>query len=296
MALHATNRRSVLLATGSAAAAAIAGCASVASQLPGDDDGADGPDEEELRAAIEAYLEAGSEGDVDAFAEAVHPASPMHPDHWDGSDWELTLGNDQAPDEFDVESVTDDASVEDVLALEHADLWFDADALEEALDAEDIAIVEVASEELASSEQEIWALATDGGEWTVLFASTESDAPENPEEVFDPEIRDEDHDVVERVDWDWERTERGGDTHAEDVARARVILTDDPGIEADTVRIESTIAGSEVEFYTEQADNASTTWAGSWASVQLHPEGDQIVVTAIQDGDESVVHRVHYEP
>ncbi|GAB3687396.1 hypothetical protein GCM10028857_20440 [Salinarchaeum chitinilyticum] len=292
MALRATDRRSVLLATGTTIAAALSGCSNVVSQLPGNDDGIEKTD---LRAAIEAYFEAGVDGDVEAFAAAVHPASPMHPDRWEGGDWEFSLEGGTVPEPIEIDSISIGATVEDVLALEHADRWFQADQLEEAIGSADLAIVEVSAEELEASDQDTWALATDDGEWTVLFASTEADTPENPEDAFEPEIRDEAGDVVAEVDWDWEQSDSGAAADA-DAEWARVILTDDPGVEADTVRIESTIAGTQVEFYDEQTESASTTWAGSWGSVQLNPDGDQIVVTAI-DGDEAtVVHRVHYEP
>ena len=69
-------------------------------------------------------------------------------------------------------------------------------------------------------------------------------------------------------------------------------LTEDPGIEADIVRIESTISGAEFSF----SSDSTSGWAGSWANVNLNSTGDQIVVTVITDEDVTVVHRVHYDP
>jgi len=291
MALRATDRRSVLLATGTAAAAALSGCANAASLLTENDNA---PSRENFRAAIQAYVDAGMDGDVDAVADAVHPASAMHPDRWEGSEWEFTIEDGNVPEDIEVEGMSIGATVDDVLALEYADLWYDAEELETAIGSEDIAIVEIAVEETDSEQQDTWALATDDGEWSVLFASTGDDTSTDPQEAFEPEIRDEDGDVVDRIDWNWEQD--GEDQAAADAELARVILTEDPGVEADTVRIESTIAGTEVEFYNDQNGNASTTWAGAWGSVSLDPDGDQIVVTAIDDGEETIVHRVHYEP
>lgn len=113
--------------------------------------------------------------------------------------------------------------------------------------------------------------------------------PDDPEDAFEDPIVDEDGDVVEEVDWEFDQ-EAGG--QASDVEWARVVLTDSPGVEADTVRVESTIAEWEFELSGEGRNG----WAGSWVNVGLHPDGDQVVVTIVDDGSEEVVHRVHYDP
>lgn len=70
------------------------------------------------------------------------------------------------------------------------------------------------------------------------------------------------------------------------------MLTDSAAIDAETVRIESTIEGWETEFYGE----GSNAWTSAYANVALHPDGDQIVVTAITIDTEEIVHREHYDP
>lgn len=119
--------------------------------------------------------------------------------------------------------------------------------------------------------------------------SAGDDAPDDPEDAFEDPIVDENGDVVEEVDWEFDQ-ETGG--QASDVEWARVVLTDSPGVEADTVRVESTIAEWEFELSGEGRNG----WAGSWVNVGLHPDGDQVVVTIVDDGSEEVVHRVHYDP
>ncbi|AGN00744.1 hypothetical protein L593_03965 [Salinarchaeum sp. Harcht-Bsk1] len=290
------SRRTVLLAAGGTLASALAGCADVASKLPGDD--GDDSTESTLRARIEDYFAAVEGENPDALAEVVHPSSPMHPDYWDDNDdWEFQgyATEDGATNvDYEIDAVQTDATVADVRTLEYAEFWFEGDELETILDGEDVAIVELDSDVLEANEQDHWVFATADGEWRLFLASTESSVPTDPEDAFQEPIHDQANDVVDRIDWDYEPSS-DGEGREQNTEWARVVLTDDPGIDADTIRVESTIADAEAEFYSEQNGPVSSTWAGSWASIPLHPEGDQIVVTAIDDGEETVVHRVHYE-
>jgi hypothetical protein len=296
MPSHGSSRRTVLLTAGGALASALAGCADVASKLPGDGDDST---EAKLRDRIEDYLEAIEAEDADALAGIVHPSSPMHPDYWDDdADWEFQgySSEDGATDvDYEIDAVQTDATVEDVRTLEYADFWFEGDELETILDGEDVAIVELDAEVLEANGQDHWVFATAKGEWRLFFATTDSSVPSDPEDAFAEPIHDEANAVVERIDWDYEPSSDGEDRE-QDTEWARVVLTDSPGIEAGTIRIESTIAGAVAEFYSETNGPVSSTWAGSWASIPLDPEGDQIVVSAVDDGEATIVHRVHYEP
>jgi len=274
----------------------LAGCSEVESQLSGGDGGnddGDGTDRERYRAVVEDFLDAAAAEDTDALADVLHAASPLHPDHWDDEDWEFQGDEYEDAGSVEVGDVTDDATVADVYGLEAVDFWFDSEShLEDELGSADLALADVDVEGFDVEEQDVWVFATADEEWRLFFVTTEDDTPEDPEEAFEEPIRDEDHDVVAAVDWDYEQEDA-----PDDGEWARVELTDSPGVEADAVRIESTIAGSETEFYTpDDAEGSSPSWPGSWASVRLNPDGDQIVVTAVDDGEETIVHRVHYEP
>lgn len=304
MALRATDRRTVLVAAGTAVSTLLAGCSEVSSQLTDDDgnesddanesdDGtASGPDEETARTVIEDYLDAAAAGDTEAMAAVLHTSSPLHPDHWDDSEWEFQTGPYEDVGGVTVDQVNAEATASDVADLEGADLWFPDEELDDAIGSGEVATVDAAVEGLDTEPQNVWVLVTEDGEWQLFLISARDDTPEDPEEALEEPIRDEDGDVVERVDWDYDQEDPQVDGEW-----ARVVLTEDPGVEADAVRIESTIAGSETEFYTPaDAEQSTPSWPGSWASVRLNPAGDQIVVTAIDDGEETVVHRVHYDP
>ena len=70
MPLHGTNRRTVLLAAGTAIAGALSGCAEVASELPGND-GEDDSTEAELRALIEDYFAAAEAENLDDVSRRI---------------------------------------------------------------------------------------------------------------------------------------------------------------------------------------------------------------------------------
>ncbi|MBZ6494587.1 hypothetical protein KWG76_06590 [Haloterrigena longa] len=259
----------------------------------GDDADSDEPAalEDELRPLIDDYLDAAAAEDTETIATLSHGSSPLHPGDWEEAGWEFQGDAYADVDGYEIERVAEDAAVEDVSDLEFVEFWFEDDGLAEAIGSEEIAIVEVASDDLEAEDLDVWVFVTEDEEWKVFFVGTEDETPADPTEAFEEPIEDEENDVVAKIDWEFDQDNLGEETEW-----ARVHLTDSPGVDADTVRIESTIAGTEMEFYNDETGAASSTWAGATGTVELNPDGDQIVVTAIDGDDERVVHRQHYEP
>lgn len=297
------NRRTYMVAAGSIASALLAGCIDElddgddtdASNSDGGDDTGDGnntndtPDNDNTADdtrdsnpidAVEAYVRAGENADIDATIEAVHKDSPLLPFLEDG---ETDFDEIEDVEIVDHETIETDVTAADVLDLQYAETLFqDEDELANTLDGEDAVLLDVAFDPEDSFREDTWVVVTEGEEWKMFWATAEP--PENPAEQLEPELTDTENAVVADIDWEPDIDNPG--------EWARVTLTDEPGIEADAVRVESTVAGSEFEFSGE----SGTAWSGSWANVNLNEEGDQIVVTAITDNEETVVHRVHYEP
>ncbi|OIB56379.1 hypothetical protein BBD46_18680 [Natrialba sp. SSL1] len=296
----------------------------------GDDTSGEGDDsqqeelEDELFAVLDTYFEASAEGDLEAIDDVMHSLNPLNPAQWEEEDWEYQGGDGEVPSPFEGELVTADGTVDDVLELEDAAFWFQESDLETELNGEDIALVR-ADEEWLDAEAEtldgdggagaedgedtgagvshtfeeelgtvVWALVPEGDEWRILYMGAEDDTPEDPTELFEEEIIDDEQDVIAEIDWEYEQEGQTGATDEDqddlfaDVELARVVFTDEPGLEADAVRADSTIEGSHIEF--------GDTWSGAWATIGYHPDGDQIVVRIAQDGEETVVHREHYLP
>ncbi|WP_228371036.1 hypothetical protein [Natrinema sp. J7-2] len=247
--------------------------------------------EDELRPLIDDYLDAAAAEDTETIATLTHGSSPLHPADWEEAGWEFQGDAYENIDGYEIERVIENAAVEDASDLTTVDLWFEDDEFAKAVGSNDIAIVEVASDELTAEELDVWVFVTEGEAWKVFLIGTEDETPEDPTEVFKEPIEDEENDVVAGIDWEFDQDNLGEETEW-----ARVHLTDSPGVDADTVRIESTIAGTEIEFYNDENGDLSSTWAGASGTVELNPDGDQIVVTAIDGDDERVVHRQHYEP
>jgi len=311
------GRRRILSASAVAASLAIAGCLDDTAEddNSGDDaedsDDADADDSaddadpvqtddpsDDPVALVTAYLEAASDGDVEALSEYSHSLNPLDPAAWEEDGWEFQ-GGDDAEDvdiaDLEIDLRTDEASIEDVLDLEGAEFWFGDVDLEAELEGEELAIVEVvdATDDDPLTERGVWALATEDDDWRLLVMSEEREIPDDPEEVFEEELIDEDQDVVAEIDWEYDQ-DTGDGEFGDDLEWAQVEFTDEPGIEADAVRVESTIEGGESELY--DPDGEPGGWSNSWVTISLHPEGDQVVVTAINDGEETVVHREHFEP
>lgn len=297
------DRRTYVVSAGVSVSSLLAGCLSDASSDDNDgpddstnDDGSDGETEPGPVSAIDAYLDAAEAEDTDALLEVVHGSSPLYALYED-PEWEFESGEFDDRENIETEFVTEDGSVADILELKGASFWFDEGELEAEIGDEDIALVraELAEQESAD-ESGIWVLVTEDDEWTVFWVGDEDDTPDDPEAAFEAPIEDADNDVIDEIEWDVDPNEVSDGFDPETTDFARVHLTDSPGLEAETVRIESTIAGAEFELYNDESGGVSSTWADSWVTVQFDPNGDQIVVTAIEDGTETIVHREHYEP
>ncbi|ADD06148.1 uncharacterized protein Nmag_2589 [Natrialba magadii ATCC 43099] len=271
--------------------------------------------EDELFAVLDAYFEAAAEGDLEAIDDVMHSLNPLNPAQWEEDGWEYQGGDGEVPSPFEGEIVTADGTVDDVLELEGAEFLFMETDLEAELADDQLALVRADEDWLEQAEAvaddddddsvgvdydfeeepevTTWALATEDDEWRLLFmGAEEEEPPEDPTEAFEEEIIDEDQDVVAEIDWEHEQDQPEDQDdehgHLDDVEMARVEFTDEPGIEADAVRAESTIDGGHFEV--------GSSWSRSWGTVTYHPEGDQIVVRIAQDGDETIVHREHYLP
>jgi len=260
------------------------------------DDESESESEPTPEEVVTTYLEAAQDEDTEAMTDVVHSASPLR-ELLSDPEWEFESGDSADLDALETETVTDDGSVDDVRELEGAAFWFEDGDLEDELGDAEIAVVRVELEgEEPTSQTGVYALATEDDAWKVFWVGGEDETPENPQEAFEPEIIDTEDDVVERIEWGVDAVDAPEGSDVETGYYARVYLTDSPGLEADLIRIESTVAGSQFEFYGGDEDEASTSWAGSWANVRLDADGDQIVVTAVSGDDETVVHREHYEP
>lgn len=240
-------------------------------------------------ATIEAYFEAVSAGDADALRETVHDESPFVPT--------IDAGKVKFPDSppvFDpdtAETVKTDPTPAGIREFKAAGFVFDDGELDNAFADRSGVLVEAASEPTNLSMGQTWVLLRESGEWRVFWVGTRPDVPDDPSEVFDPEIVDTEHDVVAEVDWEYDQDTDGAVSNVE---WAQVVMTDTPGIEAEAIRVESSIEGWKTEL--SGGNDEPGGWAGTGANIALHEDGDQIVVTAISDGTETVVHRVHYEP
>lgn len=294
----------------------------------GDENETESESESGPETAVRSFLEAGANRDTDAITEVAHSTSFLNPEVHEESDFEYQFGSGDGADSIDdLESfettvVNESASIEDVLDLGAREFMFDRETLEDDLGGEEIALVRSEStyrdpelNDALVTESTVWIIATDTDdesapddagddesnadddtEWHVYWSVHREETIDDLETAFEEPIIDENDDVVAEIDWEFEQEQSGnggdGEEFEWDVEWAKVVLTDSPGLDAETVRIESTIEGSEYELY----GDGSNAWAGSWAAVSLNPDGDQIVVTAVSNGDETVVHREQFEP
>ncbi|THE63640.1 hypothetical protein D8Y22_17665 [Salinadaptatus halalkaliphilus] len=237
---------------------------------------------------VESYIEAARDEDLEGIEAAVHSESPLDPSGYADEDLTVDFDGIPATGDYETETVTEDATAADVLALEDASFFFGEDDLERALGNE-TRLVALEWNTESDANEAVWVLTTEDGEWVVFWIGEEDETPDNPEAVFDDPIEDEDGDVLKRIEYDVDAGDGFEDGHADDsLVFAEVHLTDDPGLEADRIEVETTIEGYE--------GSVEGAWADAWLLVSLHDEGDQIVVTAVVDGDDEIVHREHYTP
>ncbi|RZH68947.1 hypothetical protein [Natrinema altunense] len=279
------HRRHYLAAAGLVGTTGLAGCidesplASTGSIADDDnDDGAadertieatsDGPE-----ATARAFLRAVDAGDDDAFADAIHNSSSLHPDNFDATtDGEGTDRPAVDIESFDTELDDTGLTVADLRAIPGATLFVEDD-LATVVEGSDTALVSATMEpgdtagEAFEDEVEI-VLVTEDGEWAILWWLP---ARTDPAEISDEPIIDEAGRVVDTVSFD-----TSGARH-----RARVEFADAPDV--DVVTVESTVFGAAATM-----DDPSAT---DTATVTLDPNGDELVVSATIDGTTEVVHR-----
>ena len=257
----------------------------------GDTEEDDSDSDDNPLSVVYAFLEAAVEEDVDQMSELSHSHNPLDPAAWVEDGWEFRGGGDEEEiEEIEAEVIDSDATVTDLFELEGAEFWFEKEEFAETLDDADMAMVEITAEDPTEDDM-VWMLATEDGEWRYLFAASVDDTPDDPEEAFEEPIEDEDDDVVVEIDWEY-------DSPTSDVPQAAVVLTDERGIDANRIEIESTIEGASSGAVDRDDDEFTATWEDITLYVPYHTDGDQIVVTAIneEENESTVVHREHYVP
>lgn len=293
------------LQVGIVTAVSLAGCLDTDSSDPNgesdtesesssDGDGSEGEgsdSDEGPLTVVYAFLEAAADEDLDRMSELSHSHNPLDPAAWVEDGWEFRGGGDEEDLEgLDAEVIDDDATVEDVFELEGAAFWFEEDELAETLEGADMATVEVTVDD-PTEDDTVWMLATEDGEWRYLFSAPIDDTPDDPEAVFEEPIEDENDDVVVEIDWEY-------DSPTSDVPQAAVVLTDERGVDANRIEVESTIEGASTGAFDRDDDEFTATWEDMTLYIAYDTDGDQIVVTAIneEENESEVVHREHYEP
>lgn len=239
---------------------------------------------------VTEYLLAAVEEDVDRMSELAHSRNPLDPVMWIESGWEFRGGGDEEElDTLETEIIDEEASIDDVFELEGASFWFEREELADELDAERLVTIELRVDDPTEDDMH-WVIATENDEWRYLFGAPIDSTPENPEELFEEPIEDENNDVVVGIDWEHDRMG--------DVPQAAVELTDERGIDASRIEVETTIEGASSSVFDRDDEEFTANWEGVTLFIGYHEEGDQVVVTAINEeaGESQIVHREHFEP
>ncbi|MFP8952362.1 hypothetical protein ACLI4Z_05210 [Natrialbaceae archaeon A-arb3/5] len=289
------KRRPYLIAAGSVASALLAGCVSElddGSETDGgstDDENTDGEqttddenngDDHGAVAAVDAYVEAASDEDLEAMAEAMHSRHPFNPDNLDVDE---TNGDDgwsynvEAYDNYERELVDEEFDTDEIRDLPYAEFWFEDVDLDDLVEDEEAALVAVTFEttedgETVEDEEQLITL-TEDGEWTVFFEY------EEPPEIPDDEpVDDNEYRIVDDLEFD------------EESEMVTITLDDSIGVDIERVTAYSSSLGTD--------SWVSTSGGGSinYFASGFDPDGDEIVVTVTVDDEERVVHRETYEP
>lgn len=274
------ERRTYLVAAGTSVSALLAGCIDSIGSDDGDESPGSGSEETEHGAVLvaESYVEAAADEDQEAMVETMHSIHPFNPENRDNEsdgEWSVEWGGFENPE---VELRDEEFSTAEIRDLPAVKFWFDESELDDALADEAAALVTLEYETTEDGETvektETFIALTEDGEWKVFFPY------EEPPEIPDGEPVD-DLDVVDELSFDAET----------EMVRVQFV---DP-IEADVSKVyvystslqqEGWVSGSE-----DTADFSVTYFTSAF-----DPDGDEIVVTAIVDGEERVVHRESYEP
>ena len=237
-------------------------------------------------AAVESYVEAGADGDLEAMSEAMHTHAPFDPAEFaaeaeENEDLEFTFESGELED-YEVELADESYDTDDIADIPHVEFWFQDVSLEEVLEGEEAALVETVIETTedgeTTEETETVIALTDDGEWSVFMPYEEP--PEIPDD--DP-VDDDAYRVVEDVTFD------------AGTEMAQIHLERSPEITAEEVIGYSTSHETDTSVYHGE-DVDPTGLPATMFTVPFDPEGDEIVVTVVVDGEERVVHRETYDP
>ncbi|MXV64609.1 hypothetical protein GS429_21535 [Natronorubrum sp. JWXQ-INN-674] len=295
------NRRQYVAILGTASTTALAGCVSELG-LGGDDDDDNGGDDEadttdesaedadhEAVLVTEAYMEAAAEEDLEGVSEAMHTYHPFDPaemaaDAEEDDDAEFTFGGGDVVD-YEVELADEGYETDDIHEIPYIEFWFEDVDLENVLEGEEAALVDVYSEtredgRTTTTEETLVAL-TEDGEWRVFVTYESEESHELPE--GDP-VDDETYRVVDDLEFDAD----------DEMVRVNFVDSIDSSIEEIIAYSESHGRGSSV--YEPEDSNDDYAIPATWINSPFDPDGDEIVVTVVVDGEEMVVHRETYEP
>lgn len=244
--------------------------------------------------AIEAYVAAATAEQEAAMAEVMHSEAPLNPDNLDDIGFSFEPFDAIDPADVEVTDVREGVPAGEVLDLARSELWFDEGELDDRLgDGTTFVTIETGHDEI-DRKADTFVLATENDQWRVFFIGTDEITDPTLEAVREPEVIDEDENVVTEVNWD---VEPYVDDFEPDGPLVEVQLTDSPGVEADTIRVETAVNGGNAEVHNDSDGDVEVTWAGVGLAIGFDPEGDQIEVYAVsENGTETLVHREHYQP
>ncbi|WP_137289394.1 hypothetical protein [Natronorubrum halophilum] len=294
------DRRTYVAVVGTMASAGLAGC--VGELGLGDDDENDddanngesddgdepsGDVEHGAVLTVEAYMEAGIDEDLEGMSETIHTHHPFDPvemaaEAEENEDVEFTLGTDGI-DDYEVELADEGYETDEIYDISYVEFWFQEVDLEDVLEGEDAALVTVETEATIAgetvTESETLIVLTEDGEWRVFLTYEESTELPDGEPVDDKTYR-----VVDDLEFD----------AADETVRVDLVDSIDSSIEEIVAYSESRGRGSSVYEPEDSDDNYAIP--ATWFSSNFDPDGDEIVVTVVVDGEELVVCRETYEP
>lgn len=291
------RRRRYLTGAGGAALAALAGCLDELGN--GDENGDQEP--HGAVAAVEAYVEAGREGDEERMSELAYDDSPVDPE-WaermleeSDDEWELQDEDDELTvEDVEIDLLEEDVDLAAVDHVQHLEFWLEDDALE-LIDGDGTALVRTTwtdtdpdgfgvPDEL--EEENHWVLYTEDDEWRILWQGEPHGTPDD----FEDPVADEDGRLVESIEYDVQEVdEEFAEFHdGDEIHMAEVSMVDDPDPDIDGARVESTVALGHTGMV--------PVGGGSMFSAEVDPDGDELTVYGIVDGEAEVVHRERYEP
>ena len=278
------ERRSYLAAVGAVTTAGLAGCISeLGTGDGGDGDDGNGTQDDEHGAveAVEAYMAATADEDLEAMSDTMHTHHPFDPAEMAAEaeeDEDMTFVMD-AVDDYAVELADESYEPDDIHDLPYADFWFEDVDLDDVLEGEEAVLVDIETETTEDGETvdetETLIVLTEDGEWRVFFVY------EEPPEIPDGEPVDE-PDPVDDVTFD-----------ADD---EMVTIDIDQSADIDELIVYSSSLETDGSVSRPEDDDGDGPFPMSRYGTGFDTEGDEIVVTAIADGEELVVHRETYEP